>query len=133
MKITKYRKCDKEGSLLGYFSMTYVDSYGERFINDMKLFRNRDGHQFIVHPDRSYQTEDGQTKFAAYTGYTERAFSDKFQIDVLKALNEYMTQNHNQGQRYEAGGTQECVKQPSQVQYPHVNNVNRNQNEELPF
>jgi hypothetical protein len=107
MKITNYRKNDKEGALLGWFSLEFTDMYGIRFINSCKLFRNRNtGNWFITMPDREYEI-DGVKKYAAYTGYTTREGSDLFQANVIKALQEYFDAKNE--------------PQQQQVQYPHVN------------
>ena len=98
MKITKYTKSPKESSLLGFFSMTYKDQYGERFINSMKLFQVN-GRRFITHPDEKFQNEAGETKYSAFTGYTQRDHSDKFQNDVLKALDAFFIEKNKEPEK----------------------------------
>ena len=89
MKILSYRKNEKEGALLGYFSMEYTDMFGIRFINSCKLFRNKNtGNWFITMPDREYESE-GVKKYSAYTGYTTREGNELFQNEVIKCLKEF--------------------------------------------
>jgi|FreactTroBogLake_1042271.scaffolds.fasta_scaffold66928_1 hypothetical protein len=121
MKILSYRKNEKEGALLGYFSMEYTDIFGIRFINSCKLFRNKNtGNWFITMPDREYESE-GVKKYNAYTGYTTREGNELFQNEVIKCLKEFFDSK--------AKSDQNC-----QVQYPHVNaHVQKQEANECPF
>jgi DNA-binding cell septation regulator SpoVG len=122
MKITKYRKVEKEGSLLAFLSIEYEDQYGTKYINNIALIRNREGHNFISMPSREY-LDEGQKKYASYIGYTARPATDKFQEDVLLALQGFINQNpqnHTRTQSNETGGTQECVQPPLVSMHPHA-------------
>lgn len=91
MKVTKYRKADKLGSLVGYFSIIFKSPWGGgMFINDMKLWM-KDGRRWVSFPDRKYENEHGETKYVPYCGFSDREASDKMQDEVLKAIDEFCT------------------------------------------
>lgn len=85
MKVTKYKKAEKEGYLIASFSVAYqVPRYGTMFCNDIQLFQ-KDGRRWIAFPQRKYE-KDGEVQFFAYTGCTDRLGAEAFRSDALDAI-----------------------------------------------
>jgi len=95
IKITKFTKRENDSSLKAYFNIV-VEKWGNFYINDMKLFE-KNGSRFVTFPDKEY-TKDGEKKYAANCGFTERNVSTSFQNNVLKAIDEFCMQNRDSRQ-----------------------------------
>ncbi len=113
IKITKYTKAKENSALIAFFNMIYFSSYGPMFFNDCKLFL-KDGRNWVGFPDKKFQNEQGETKYAAYMGFTDRDNSDKFCKAVLHAIGEFSKANESKQSQ-----------QPTSTPYPHANgNIN---------
>lgn len=88
MKITRYKRSEKTGNLIAFFSIAYNTDLGAFYINDLKLFQ-KDGSRFIAMPDREYKNEHGEKKYAPHCGFSDRESKQKFQEQVLQAIDDF--------------------------------------------
>ncbi len=87
MKVTKYRKAEKEGYLLSSFGVVFETSYGEFFVNNIRLFQ-KDGHRWISFPDRKYE-KDGEVQFFPECGMVNRNGLDAFRRGAIDAIEKF--------------------------------------------
>ena len=90
IKVTRYQKAGDTGALVAFFSII-VPKWVGFYINDLKVFQGG-GKFWIKLPDRTYE-KDGEKKYAPYCGFENREISDKFQAEVLTAIDEYAKEN----------------------------------------
>jgi len=99
IKVTQYfknhSKDGKESPLVATFNIVTVwPSYGEFYINGLKLFR-KNGGLWIKFPDKEY-LKDGEKKYFPHCGFLERPIHEKFQKEIIEAIHTYAKQQKQQ-------------------------------------
>lgn len=93
IKITYYRENnDPESSVVGYFGL-YIDA-GEWdfYFSKLRLINNKEGGRFIAPPSEKFTTSEGIEKYANFFWAGSKS-KDKFQKEVIKAINEWNAKN----------------------------------------
>ena len=148
MKVTRYRRSENTGALVGYFSLEFDMRFGDNFefiapmsLNDMKFF-NKNGKQWVVSADRKYTDQEGQEKYAPYYGIFNRECNDIFQKEVLKALSSFLNKGGatTTPTTSQNANTRKVKALPDDISnasthYPHVNAQvqSKSDQDDLPF
>lgn len=85
MQIQNYKPVEGHKTILANFDIM-VPKWGGFIIRKCKLGQ-KEGHRFILMPSWEYE-KDGKKKYASYVTFSEREMSDKFQAQVLLAIDE---------------------------------------------
>ena len=84
--ILEFRSVSK-GYLLGFLTVRLLTIGME--IRDIALFE-KGGGKWVNLPRKEYQKKDGTKGWTELVRFTERTTHEKFQTEVLKALDEYL-------------------------------------------
>ena len=85
--ITKLKAMNEE-CLKAYFSFS-VDKWGDFYVRNCKLFE-KNGHRWINFPDERFES-DGVMKYSAYCGFAKREIKDKFEKEVILAIDYFIS------------------------------------------
>ena len=106
IEITHYKPNDK-GFKVANISIK-IPKWGNFLIRDITVFV-KDGKRWLSMPNRSFD-QDGQKKYFHFVSFENREIGDKFQAEVLKALDKYLeTQNPKVLSTSSAGYVEEPV------------------------
>lgn len=93
IEITKWRKFEKN-SLQGFCNILIMNI--GLVIRDATV-HEKDGKRWIGLPAKPYQDESGDTKYSYIVKFVDKDKYGQFQKSALKALDEYLAKENNQG------------------------------------
>lgn len=74
-----------------------IPKWADFFIEDIKVFQ-KNGHYWIKFPERSEKNEQsGEIKYFPRSGFHSKDIHEKFEKQVLSAIDDYVKKNQNIG------------------------------------
>jgi len=84
MIVIDYKKADKQGVLVGSFTIQYETQFGPRW-ETLKLFM-KNGHRWTGFPNQSFKQPNGTFSYHPLVGFNFKHDDDKWQKACLAAL-----------------------------------------------